>query len=261
MASNYNIDSHEPSLHAKNQITTVNPETLKNNRIVMGLHNDPNADIFRVLRTNILRQLRENSWDSFAVTSTTPNEGKTSLSINLAIAIALEGSQTVILIDADFRRPRIAHYLGLPINLGVFDYLTGIASLDDVLLSMHEDLTNPGFDNLVVLPGRESRINSSELISSSKMKVLIREIKLRYQSQIIILDIPPLLVADDAMLLLPHVDATVLVVEDGKNSSEELQHSMHILEQTNLLGLVLNKSKPPPFIYQYGYAQDTSAPY
>ena len=251
MAGNSNVDSLESRLHTKNRSITITPEILRDNRLVMGLHNDPHADIFRVLRTNILRQLRENNWNSFAVTSTTPNEGKTSLSINLAMAIALEGNQTVILVDADFRRPRIAHYLSLHIDFGVFDYLVGTASLDEVL-------TNTGFDHLVVLPGRESKINSSELMSSSKMKKLVQEIKSRYESRIIIFDIPPLLVADDAMLLLPHVDAALLVVEDGKNTSDELQHSMHVLEQTNLLGLVLNKSRRPLPVHQYGYIQDTT---
>jgi len=103
------------------------------------------------------------------------------------------------------------------------------------------------------LPGKSSDNNSSELISSRKMISLIQEIKSRYESRIIILDLPPLFAADDAMVLMPYADAALLVVEDGKNTTEELQHSMYILEQTNLLGLVLNKSRQPLPIYQYDY--------
>jgi len=212
----------------------------------MGLYKDPRADVFRVLRTNLLRQLRQNNWNSFVITSPTPNAGKTFLSINLAMAIALEGNQTVMLVEADFRRPRIGHYLGLDVEPGIVDYLTGRVSLEEVLI-------NPGIERLVMLLGRESQVITSELMSSPKMIKLVQEIKSRYEFRIVIFDIPPLLVADDAMLFLPLVDAAVLVVEDGANTSDELQHSMHILEQTNLLGLVLNKSRQAPMIQQYGY--------
>jgi protein-tyrosine kinase len=82
---------------------------------------------------------------------------------------------------------------------------------------------------------------------------LIKEIKSRYKSGIIIFDLPPLFAADDALLLLSHVDAALLVVEDGKNTSDELQKAMYILEETNLLGLVLNKSRQSLPSYQDGY--------
>jgi Mrp family chromosome partitioning ATPase len=124
-------------------------------------------------------------------------------------------------------------------------------------VSLEDTLINPGIERLVVLPGKISNNNSSELISSRKMVNLIKEIKTRYESRIIIFDLPPLFAADDALLYMPHVDAALLVVEDGKNSSQELQHSMHILEQTNLLGLVLNKSRQPLPTYQYGYTSET----
>ncbi len=244
-------DSLESIRYTKTRTVTVDPEVLRENRISMGLYTDPRADIFRVLRTNVLRQLRENHWNSFVVTSATPNAGKTLVSINLAIAMAMEGNQSVILVDADFKRPRISHYLGLPVENGVVDYLTGMVPLEELLI-------NPGFERLVVLPGRETQMNSSELVSSPRMAKMVQEIKSRYESRIIIFDIPPVFVADDAMLLFPYVDGALLVVEDGKNTSDELKQAMRILEQTNLLGLVLNKSKRPLPKYHYGYVQESS---
>lgn len=216
----------------------------------MGTDDDPRADIFRVLRTNVLRQLRQNSWNSFAVTSATPDAGKTFVSVNLAIAIAMEEDQNVLLVDADLKCPSVGSHLGLQFDFGLIDCLTSDRSLYDACI-------NPGIDRLIVLPGRNSLKNSSELISSRRMLNLIKEIKSRYQSGIIIFDLPPLFAADNAMLLVPHVDAVLLVVEDGKNTPEELQESMCILEETNLLGLVLNKSKQSLPIYQYGYAAET----
>ena len=235
--------------YTKTKTVSLDPEVLRNNRVIMGLYNEPRADIFRVLRTNVIRQLRENNWNSFAITSATLGAGKTFISVNLAIAIAMEGNQSVLLVDADLKRPAVCNYLDLQLEAGLFDYLNGNISLEDILI-------NPGIERLVILPGRNSNTNTSELISSRKMVDLIKEIKSRYESRIIIFDLPPLFAADDALLFMPHIDAALLVVEDGKNTSDELQHSMHILEQTNLLGLVVNKSRQPVPSYQYGYASD-----
>lgn len=236
--------------YTKTQTVLIDQDVLRNNRVIMGLYNDPRADIFRVLRTNVLRQLRENNWNSFAITSVTPGAGKTFTSVNLAIAIAMEGNQSVLLVDADLRRPSVGQYLGIQPELGLFDCLK-----EDVLLA--DALINPGIERLVILPGREANNNASELISSRKMAHLVKEIKSRYESRIIIFDLPPLFAADDALLFMQYLDAALLVIEDGKNTSDELQHSMHILEQTNLLGLVLNKSRQPLPTYQYGYVSET----
>ena len=247
------IDKHplDAISYTKTKTVSLDPDVLRKNRVIMGLYNDPRADIFRVLRTNVLRQLRENNWNSFAITSATLGAGKTFISVNLAIAIAMEGNQSVLLVDADLRRPAVSQYLGLKEQLGLFDYLKGDVSLEDTLI-------NPGIERLSILPGRNANHNSSELISSRKMVNLIKEIKSRYESRIIIFDLPPLFAADDALLFMPHFDAALFVVEDGKNTADELQHSMYILEQTNLLGLVVNKSRQPVPNYQYGYLQKTS---
>lgn len=236
--------------YTKTQRVTIDPDVLRDNRVIMGLSNDPRADIFRVLRTNILKQLRENNWNSFAVTSVIPNAGKTFISINLAIAMAMEGNQSVLVVDADLRRPSVGQYLGLQWEFGLVDCLEGEVPLEDALI-------NPGIERLVILPGKSVSNSASELISSHKMVNLIEEIKSRYESRIIIFDIPPLFAADDALLFMPYIDAALLVVEDGRNTADELQHSMYILEQTNLLGLVVNKSRQPLTTYQYGYPCET----
>ncbi len=251
MTGSMNENSLEAIRYTRTRVVASDPDVLREHRVVVGLHNDPRADTFRVLRTNLLAQLRENDWNSFVVTSATPDAGKTFVAVNLALAIALEGNQSVLLVDADFRRPRVSEYFGFTAESGLVDYLKGDVSLEEVLV-------NPGFERLVVLPGRETEIMSSEWVSSPKMKKVVQEIKSRYESRITIFDIPPLFVADDAMLLLPHVDGALLVVEDGKNTSEELQQAMHILEQTNLLGLVLNKSRQSVPRFHYGYVQETA---
>jgi protein-tyrosine kinase len=249
MNTNANEHPLDSIRYTKTQKVIADKDVLLNNRVIMGLNNDPRADLFRVLRTSVLKQLRENSWNSIAITSATPGAGKTFVSVNLAIAIAMEGNQSVLLVDADLKCPRVGKCMGLEWEFGLVDCLKMNVSVEDTLI-------NPGIERLVVLPGNHSSNNSSELISSRKMVNLINEIKSRYESRIIIFDLPPLFAADDAMVLMPYADAALLVVEDGKNTSEELQHSMYMLEQTNLLGLVLNKSRQPLPTYQYGYVSE-----
>lgn len=239
-------DNLDPIRYKKTRIMPLDSDVMQGNRVIMGLYNDQRADLFRVLRTNILKQLRENNWNSFFITSATPHAGKSLVALNLAIAIALEGNQTVLLVDADLRRPSLCQYLGLNCKLGFIDFLSGVAELEHILI-------HPQIENLVLLPGKESKINYSELISSPKMASFAKEIKSRYESRIIIFDIPPLFVADDALLYMSYCDAALFVVEDEKNTADELSHSMKILEDTNLLGIVLNKSRQGIPLYKYGY--------
>lgn len=242
-ANEHPLDSIQ---YIKTQTVTIDPNVLRSNRVIMGYYNDPRADIFRVLRTNVLQQLRENNWNNFAITSATVGAGKTFVSVNLAIAMAIEGNQSVLLVDADLRKPNVAQTLGLQPKFGLIDCLRKDIPLE-------KSLFHPSFERLVILPGRETDEAYSELISSRKMSNLINEIKSRYESRIIIFDLPPLFMADDALLFMSYTDGVLLVIEDGKNTREELQHSMSILEQTNLLGLVLNKSTQPLPVFHYGY--------
>jgi capsular exopolysaccharide synthesis family protein len=237
--------------YTKTRSIPANHESLRDHRVVMGLHNDPRADIFRVLRTNVLMQLRENNWKSIVITSPSPEAGKTFVAVNLAIGMALEGNQSVLLVDADLKHPSVCDYFGIEATTGLADYLdSGYLKGTDCLSEM---LVNPGIERLVMLPGVNTEWSTPELLSSPQMVELVQDIKTRYESRIVIFDIPPLFVADEAMVLLEYVDAAILVLEDGKHNAEEVQHSLRILENTNLLGTVLNKSRQSSATYHYGY--------
>jgi len=209
---------------------------MQERRLVMGLKNNPHADVFRQLRTNVLRQLREKNWTSIAVVAPTAACGKTFVAANLGIALAMEVNQTVLIVDADLRNPRVGWQFGLDVEKGLLDYLHSDIPVEDLLV-------NPGFDRLVVLPGRHTTSVSSEFLSLPKMSSLVEELKSKYQSRIILFDLPPLLTTDDALLFMPHFDAALLVVEDGKTTPEEVSRSLGILEETNLAGMVLNKTR------------------
>ncbi len=222
--------------YTQTKVVRSSPDILRQRRTIMGLKNDPHVNIFRQLRTKVLRKLRENKWNSLAITSANSNAGKSFVTVNLAIALAMEVNQTVLVVDADLRNPSLGWFFGLDAEKGLLDYLSNDTPLATILI-------NPGFQRLVILPGKGYTTHSSELLSSPKMVALVNELKVKYDSRIILFDMPPLLASDDTMLFMPNFDAALLVVEDGKTNPEDIRRSIQILEETELMGIVLNKSK------------------
>lgn len=222
--------------YSKTRTMEVDEKELKENRVIAGFNYDDRVEAYRQLRTRVLKIMRDNSWNTLAVTSSHENAGKTLTAVNLAISMSREVNQTVLLVDLDLRSPSIHKALGIEVNRGIVDYLHGDVSLEETLI-------NPGFQRLVVLPGRAQDEYSSEILSSPAMVSLLAEIKNRYKSRIVIFDLPPLLRNDDALILAPKVDATLLVVEDGVTTEAELNRSKLLLEGSNLIGTILNKAR------------------
>lgn len=223
----------------------VSKEFLRGKRIISGFDPDSFTDAYRILRTQVLQRLRENKWNVLAVTSPGLNEGKTLTAINLAISLAMEVNYTVLLVDADLRHPNVHTYFGLEPEFGLSDYLLSDKPLQEILV-------HPGIQGLVVLPGGKPLANSSEMLSSPKMSRLVEELKTRYPSRIVLFDLPPLLATSDAIAFAPYVDAALLVLEEGKTSTQDAQYATELLKDTHLIGAVLNKSLSS----QAGYGQN-----
>ena len=189
--------------------------------------------------------MRANSWGSLAITSPTQGCGKTLTAINLAISIAHEVNQTVLLVDLDLRRPQVSTYFTTRKMPGIGDHLVNDAPVEGLLF-------NPkGIDRLVVLPGNTPISHSSEMLSSPKMVNLAEELKSRYPSRIVILDMPPVLVCDDVLAFSPYFDTVLLVAEEDNTRKEEMARAVALLEKTNMLGSVLNKSSIASSAYYY----------
>jgi capsular exopolysaccharide synthesis family protein len=193
--------------------------------------------------------MQQNGWTTLGITSPAPDNGKTLTAINLGISLARKLDYTVLLIDVDFQRPSLHTCFGLRPECGLSDHLSGGVRLGDILI-------NPGIDRLVLLPECGARESSSELLSSSRMERLIEEVKTRYPSRLILFDLPPVLVGDDVEAFSSLVDTTLLVVEEGKSTREEVSRSVELLANANFLGAILNKSKGGDHAgdaYGYGY--------
>ncbi len=225
-------------------VINLNPSHLEKNRIITYNQDDPFSIVFDLLRTQVLRIMEENNWHSIAIVSPTPESGKTFTAINLAISIANQPAKTVMLVDFDLRRPRVASYLGLKISKSLNDYIEGSATIEDIIV-------NPGIPKLVVLPTVKSVKKSAEIIGSDKIRNLIDDISTRYQSRVIIFDLPPMLSSDDAIAMLPMVDCVLVVVGNGLSSQAEIEDTLYHIPKEKLLGIVMNKAEVEPRAYYH----------
>jgi protein-tyrosine kinase len=213
----------------------INTEKLREKRVIIGDTNDLVSDQYKVLRTHVKQKLKANQCKTLAVTSPKEGCGKTLTAINLAISLAKEVNNSVLLVDMDLRRPNIHNYFSLDKHKGISDYLTGDIGLNEILF-------NPDLERLVILPGHESFTNSSEMLSSPKMVSLVNELKARYSNRIVIFDMPPVLSCDDMIAFSPYTDAVMLVVEEGSTQQQDLKKSFDLLKDSHIIGTVLNKS-------------------
>lgn len=228
------------------RIINLDQAHLERNRIVAHNKNNLNSNIFDLLRTQVLNKMSQNGWRTLAIVSATPEAGKSVVAINLAISIAQHAEKSALLVDFDLRRPSVAKYLGLDLDLSLSDMLEGKCEMQDILIS-------PGIPRFVVMAAHRPLVNSSEMLASSRVRRLITEIRERYAERMVVFDLPPLLNADDAMAVLPQIDCALMVVASGSSSEREIEESLRHLPSTNLLGTVFNKAESDAERYAYNY--------
>lgn len=213
----------------------------------------PQAEAYRILRTNLQFMTCTAESRSVLVTSALPGEGKTSTAINLASVIAQAGKQ-VLLIDADLRRPSVAEYMGLEGDAGLTTVLAGGADLMDVVQPMRDS----GLDVLTsgVVPP-----NPSELLGSKGMAELLTEAEARYD--IVILDTAPVIAVTDPVVLARLVGGSVVVARSESTRRPQLQQAMDRLQSVDarVLGIVLNRvhtGHQAGYTYEYTPSQPSA---
>ena len=225
-----------PIVYTKTRSQDIALSVLRQHRVMAAYNKGPFVDAIKILRTQVMHRLRETNWNVLGVTSPGHGEGKTLTAVNLAVSLAMETTQTVLLVDADLRNPSVHEVFGLKDCPGLAEYLLDDQPVEDLLV-------HPGIGRFVLLPGGRAISNPTEILTSPKMVALVEELKDRYPSRIIIFDLPPLLHTADALAFSPYTDALLLVVEEGKTTAKDVQRAMSLVNNTcHVLGTVLNKA-------------------
>jgi succinoglycan biosynthesis transport protein ExoP len=206
------------------------------------------SEAFRALRTSLLLSVAGGEPKVILLTSATPSEGKTTVSINLACVLA-QRNVRVLLVDADLRRPTVHHRFGLNGKIGLTSVLTGSVSLQEAVQTIPEI---PQLDVLVSGPVPPF---PTEMLGSDTMHALLEQCKGIYTH--IVMDSPPLLSVTDSVVLARDADAVVMIVRHGKSSKHAMRRARDLLVRSGapVTGIVLNAVdlNSPEYYAYYGY--------
>jgi succinoglycan biosynthesis transport protein ExoP len=209
------------------------------------------SEAYKGLRTSVLFSFPDHSPKTLLITSSSPSEGKTITSVNLAITMAQAGSR-VVMIDCDMRKPRLHRLLNMKNEKGISNLLVGHCQLEDVLQA------GP-VDNLKIITCGHCPPNPSELLVSSKLKTILDELKESFDH--IIIDSPPVVAVTDSVIISRVVDGVILVIHGGVTSKEVIMRGQDLLKNVNapLIGAIINNIDPGKrsyyYYYQYYYYQ------
>ena len=213
------------------------------------------ADQYRVIKRPLIKNAMGkgvatlNHANLIMVTSALAGEGKSFTSLNLALSIAAELDNTVMLVDADVARPSVLRMLGLPQGPGLLDVLENNVDMAEVLLR-----TN--VDKLTLLPSGTPHPRATELLASDAMSHLLDNMAQRYPDRIIIFDSPPLLLTTESRVLASHMGQNVIVVHAEKTPQSAVQQALAAIENCPLKMLLLNQASANAsggYGYAYGY--------
>ncbi|MFQ4147864.1 polysaccharide biosynthesis tyrosine autokinase [Arthrobacter sp. LAPM80] len=226
-------------------------DALKNPLMSQKSPQNRRSESFRQLRTNLQFAQVNSRSKTLLITSSLPGEGKSTTATNLALAMA-EAGQSVVLVDADLRRPMVAKYLGLEGAAGLTTALVGEANIKDLLQPW-------GSRDLHVLTSGRIPPNPSELLGSEAMSTLIGRLEEHFDA--VVIDAPPLLPVTDAAVLAQKVGNVIVVVGCHTVKHQEVEKALESLKlvDVDVLGVVLNRvSVKGPDSYSYSYSGYTS---
>ena len=206
--------------------------------VVLSDPDSPVTEEYRKLKSKIIQLTRKGGGfqNTIMITSTMAEEGKSITALNLAITMAQEYDHTVLLVDADLRKPSLHKYLGIKSELGLSDVLTKDIDVRKVLV--HTDI-----GKLVFLPAGGILANPVELFLSKKMKDLIHELKHRYTDRYIIFDTPPILPFAEVQSIASIIDGVVFLVREGHVPVNAIKEAMSLLKDTKMFGVVYNDAQ------------------
>ena len=207
---------------------------------------------YKMIRTNVQTLKATKDYKTFLFTSSINGEGKTVTSINVSIAMAHDlNNKSILLIDADMRKGKVAKYLGIDLSPGLSDILKDGIEPDSTFIS-------PNVNNLTVIPAGKMPRNPSELLGSKKMASLIASLKNRFDY--IFIDSPPVMPLTDPCILGSIVDGIILVFQAGRTQRGIIKHAENRLlqAQAKVIGYVMTNVEYhlPQYLYKYVHKYD-----
>jgi protein-tyrosine kinase len=191
------------------------------------------ATSFDILRTKILLQMREHGWKRIAITSPMPQSGKTTMACNLALGLGRQSDLRSIVLDLDLRDPSISDFFDVTPAHGIDEVLTGNVDFKDQAMRLGH---NVAF-SMATIPDADP----TRLLLTEETSEVLDDIEKRYQPDIMIFDLPSMLVNDDTRAFLKNVDCALIVVRASKTRYGQFDTcEKEIAQQTNVLGTVLN---------------------
>jgi len=231
--------------------TVGSPLKVQDSKLVALDDSNPLADHFKLLRTRLFQQTRPRGWSTIQVSGFEAADGKSLVAANLAVSIARDARQTVLLVDLDLRRPTLARLFGLrKPERGLESHLLEGVPLEDVLVC-------PGIEKLTLLPAAGGCRQVAELTGSPAMEALVRELKAQYPDRYVLFDTPAINVCPDPLIVAEYMDALLLVARAEHTRAEDIRAAMGLLPRDKVLGVVLNDARDQEFVsyyrYRYGY--------
>jgi protein-tyrosine kinase len=202
---------------------------------------------YRMLRTRLLHRARSRHWTSIAVTSAGPSDGKTLTVLNLALSMAREKSREIVVLDMDMRNPTVCRAFGVNPPHELRTYLESGEYARQMFFSVESA-------NLLIAGSVRPTEHASELLASTRFDELLHIVQQGTVNPIILIDLPPMLLTDDALVVAPKVDATLVVASEGFTGRSQLQKALSLLSDFPVAGVVLNRAAETAPAYDYAYA-------
>ena len=208
---------------------------LRSNRI-MTLNAEPESNPFDMLRTKIFLLMRENGWTRLAITSPNKACGKSTTACNLAVGFSRQREIKSMLLDFDLRRPSVAKLLGQTPEHDVREMLAGEVSAEKQMLRLRS--------NVALSMANEPVHDPTQLLLSKKTAGVLNDIQSEFEPDVMIFDLPPLLITDDARAVLKNVDCALIVARAEQTRMSQLDIcEREASEHTNVLGVILNNCR------------------
>lgn len=210
------------------------------------------AEEFRVIKRPLLTNARGKSAapvlnaNRIMVTSAAPGEGKTYVSLNLAMSLAMEFDTSVLLVDADASRPAILDRLGLPPSKGLLDLLV------DPKLPVESVVLATNVERLSILPAGTQQSHATELLASDSMSRLVESLASGDPGRIVLFDTPPLLAASESRVLAAHMGQVIMVIAADDTPQASVTEALASVENCPVVVTLLNKTSPGDSGNYYG---------